>query len=125
MKVIVHGVHLSLNEEMKAYVDKRLRQALEHFADDEAAELEVMLKDINGPKGGADKECSVTFRMPGSAGIHVSETSDDIYKSIDLAEDRLVKAAKREMQKKREISGHHVSKPAARLGMELSNLPEQ
>ncbi len=125
MKVIVHGVHLTLNERMKDYVEKRLVRAMERFADDEAAELEVMLKDTNGPKKGKDMECSVTFRMPGSAGIHVAETTEDIFQSIDLCEDRLVKAAKREMDKKREISGHHVSKPAARLGMELSNLPEQ
>lgn len=115
MKVIVHGVHLALNDDLKAYVEKRLTRAVEKFADDEAAELEVMLKDINGPKGGRDKECSVTLRLPGSAGLHITETSEDIYAAIDLAQERLVKIAKREQEKKRSVAGHHVPKPAAHV----------
>ena len=118
MKVIIRGVHLTLNDDLKAYVEKRLARVIERFADDEAAELEVMLKDINGPKGGVDKECSVTLRMPGSAGIHITETTEDIYQSIDLAEDRLVKAARREIDKKRLPTNHPLPHPASRIGNE-------
>ena len=32
--------------------------------DNEAAELDIAIVDNNGPKGGIDKECSVTLRMP-------------------------------------------------------------
>ena len=118
MKVIIRGVHLTLYDELKAYVEKRLARIIERFADDEAAELEVMLKDTNGPKGGVDKECSVTLRMPGSAAIHITETTEDIFQSIDLAEDRLVKAARREIDRKRLPSAHPMSHPASRIGGE-------
>lgn len=126
MKLLIHGVHLTLNPELKAYVEKRLLQSIERFADDEAAELEVMLRDTNGTKGGEDKECSVTLRMPGSAGLHISETTSDIFQSIDLAQDRLVKAAKREMEKKRTVSGHRASNPASRFAEDSATqiLPE-
>lgn len=116
MKVLIHGVHLNVTPELKAYVERRLARALERLVDNEAAELDVMLKDSNGPKGGEDKECSVTLRLPGSAGLHVTERTADIRLSIDRAEDRLFVAAEREREKKRRPSGHPVPKPATRLG---------
>jgi putative sigma-54 modulation protein len=115
MKVVIHGVHLTLTDEMKAYVEKRLVHSLERFYDNEAAELSVHLVDVNGPKGGEDKECRVTVFMPGSAPLHLSERSDDIFKSIDLVEDRLIKATKRELDKKRQGAGHPMQKPAAHM----------
>jgi len=95
MKVNVRGVHLTLSDAIKRHVDKHLVEPLERFYDSEAAELEIHLRDINGPKGGKDKECSVTLRVPHGASLHVTEVSEDIYKSIDLARDRLEKSAKR------------------------------
>ena len=120
MKVIIHGVHLSLSDELKGYVEKRLARPMERFADDPAAELTVMLKDSNGSKGGVDKECSVTFSMPGSAALHVTEIDAEIHQAIDLAEGRLVTAAKREMEKKRTVTGHPGAKPAAILAEEAA-----
>ncbi len=116
MKVLIHGVHLSLTPELKEYTERRLQRSLERLIDNEAAELEVMLKDNNGPKGGEDKECSVTLRLPGSAGLHVTQTSADIRQSIDLAEDRLYNATERELGRKRQPAGHPVAKPATHMG---------
>jgi ribosomal subunit interface protein len=95
MKVNVRGVHLTLTDAMKRHVQKHLVEPIERFYDSEAAEMEVHLRDNNGPKGGNDMECSVTVRVPNAASFHVTEVSEDIYKSIDLARDRVEKTAKR------------------------------
>ena len=124
MKVIIRGVHLSLDPELRAYVEKRLARPMERFADDPSAELTVMLKDNNGSKGGLDKECSVTFSMPGSAALHVTESDAEIHQAVDLAEGRLVTAAKRELEKKRTVAGHPGPKPGAILAEEAGELPE-
>lgn len=95
MKVNVRGVHLTLSDAIKQHVQKHLVDPIEHFYDSEAAEIEIHLRDNNGPKGGVDKECSVTVRVPNSQSIHVTEVAEDIYKAIDLARDRVEKSAKR------------------------------
>jgi len=130
MKLILKGVHLSLTERMKAYVQEHLVEAIERFYDDEAAELNVHLVDSNGPKGGTDKECRVTAFIPGSTPLHITEATDDIFQSIDFAKDRLVKALKREMERKRMTTGHPSLKPSAQFDKALGgsipdNLPTE
>jgi ribosomal subunit interface protein len=115
MKVLLKGVHLQLTPALKGYVEEHLVERIENFYDDEAAELDVILADNNGPKGGEDKECRVTLFIPGSNPIHVTEASANMYESIDFARDRLEKALKRELEKKREVVGHPTHNPAGRL----------
>lgn len=105
MKVLLSGVHLSLSDRLRAHVEKHLVSALERFYDDPAAELDVQLVDSSG-RGGEDKECRITFFAPHSKPIHIVETTDDLFKSIDLARDRLERLVKRELEKKRAVTGH-------------------
>ena len=99
MKVNLRGVHLELTDAIKRHVQAHLVDPIERFFDDEAAELEIHLRDRNGPKGGNDMECSVTVRVPRAASIHVTEVDDDLYKAIDLARDRIETAAKRALER--------------------------
>jgi ribosomal subunit interface protein len=102
MKVLLRGVHLDLTDALKAYVDEHLVSHIERFADDEAAEIDISLVDTNGPKGGVDKECRVTVRLPGLSSVHVTETSDSLFPAIDASRDRLEKTLKRTLEKRRE-----------------------
>ena len=111
MKVNLRGVHLTLTEALKQHVEAHLMAPLRRIYDSEAAELEIHLRDSNGPKGGRDKECSVTVRFPnGHHSIHVTEASEDIYKSIDLARDRVVNSAKRVVERSQDK--RHEATPA-------------
>lgn len=103
MKVLLRGVHLDLTDALRAYVDEHLVSHIERFADDEAAEIDISLVDINGPKGGVDKECRVTVRLPGLSAVHVTETSDSLFPAIDAARDRLENALKRSRDRRREV----------------------
>ena len=95
MKVNLRGVHLTLTDAIKQHVQTHLVEPIRRFYDSEAAELEIHLRDSNGPKGGRDKECCVTVRFPHGHSIHITEVSEDVYKSIDLARDRVENSAKR------------------------------
>jgi ribosomal subunit interface protein len=101
MKVIVRGVHIDLTRGLKRYVFEHLVRPIERFYDSEAAEVDVHLCDTNGPKGGLDKECRVTVFMPRLPAIHITEASEDLYKCIDLARDRLERIAKKHLGKRR------------------------
>ena len=101
MKLLLHGVHVTLSPALKETVYEQLVAPVEKVADDEAAELEVHLCDTNGPKGGLDKECRVTLRLPNLPALHVTERSEDLFKCIQLTSDRLERMAKRLLERHR------------------------
>jgi putative sigma-54 modulation protein len=103
MKVLMRGVHLSLTEGLKAYVQKHLVEHIQRVCrDDTASEIDISLLDINGPKGGVDKECRVTVRLPGLSALHVTETAETLHQAIDAARDRTETALKRVLEKRRD-----------------------
>ena len=86
---------------------------LARFYDNEAAELRVELGDARKSKGGLDKECHLTLRMPGARTIQIEESTQDPYASLDVAGDRLIRAAKKELSRMRRPPGHHKYRPLA------------
>lgn len=130
MQTIVKGVHLRVGKQLRSYVEEHLLKPLGVFYDDEAAVLEVRLVDTNGPKGGKDKECRITVRLPGVRTLQITEVAEDIYKAIAFARDRAERLAKREIGRQRQINAHRVSRPASRLAPDfvaaelLKPLPE-
>ncbi|HKB76275.1 MAG TPA: HPF/RaiA family ribosome-associated protein [Myxococcales bacterium] len=113
MKVIIQGKQLRLSQGLKSYAREHVVEPLNRFYDNEAAELRVELGDVNGSKGGLDKECHLTLHMPGARTIQIEETTPDPYASMDAASDRLVRAAKRELQRMRRPSRRHKEHPLA------------
>jgi ribosomal subunit interface protein len=101
MKIIIQGKQLRLSKGMKKYAQEHVVAPLRRFYDNEAAELRVELGDTNGSKGGADKECHLTLHMPGARTIQIEETTQDPYASLDAASDRLLRAAKKELERMR------------------------
>lgn len=105
MKVLMRGVHLSLTDGLKSYLQEHLVDHIERLCDDqEASEIDISLVDINGPKGGIDKECRVTVRLPGLSAIHVTETAETLHGAIDMSRDRLENALKRTLERRRDVS---------------------
>src|SRR3989441_10882589 len=113
MKTIIQGKHLRLSRGLKSYAQEHVVAPLNRFYDNEAAELRVELGDVNGSKGGGDKECHLTLHMPGARTIQIEESTHDPYASMDAAADRLVRAAKKELQRMRRPSRRHKEHPPA------------
>ncbi|QRK08126.1 ribosome-associated translation inhibitor RaiA [Archangium violaceum] len=104
MKVLLRGVHLDLSDSLRDYATQHLVEPIARYIEDEASEIEIALVDINGTKGGVDQECRVTVRMPGFAGIHITETAETMFQAIDAMRDRLERTIKRTVEKRREAS---------------------
>jgi len=113
MKVLLRGVHLSLSDGLKSYVQEHLVDHIERLYDDEAAEIDISLVDNNGPKGGVDKDCRVTVRLPGLSAIHVTETAETLHQAIDAVRDRLGNTLKRTLEKRRDVSNHGLPEDVA------------
>jgi putative sigma-54 modulation protein len=113
MKVIIQGKQMRLSTGIKNYAHEHVVAQLERFYDNEAAELRVELGDARGSKGGLDKECHLTLRMPGARTIQIEESTQDPYASLDAAGERLIRAAKKEIERMRKPFGRHKYRPLA------------
>jgi putative sigma-54 modulation protein len=105
MQVLVRGVHVNVDEELRSFVGLHLERALHRIFQQQAVQVEVHLVDTNGAKGGLDQEARVTLRVPGIPAIHVEEVSDEIRKSIVGACARLERAAKKWLDKHHDHHG--------------------
>jgi len=61
--------------------------------------VEVRLTDLNGPKGGIDKQCSIVVTPPGQGTLRVEEQAADYYVAIDAAAVTLKKALARSLER--------------------------
>jgi putative sigma-54 modulation protein len=52
---------------------------------DTTCTIDVRLTDLNGPKGGIDKQCSLVVTPPGHATLRVAEQASEYYAAIDAA----------------------------------------
>lgn len=111
MKLVLRGVHYRVGPRMKRFVEAQLREPLELFLPEPAVEMDVMLRDNNGPKGGLDKECAVTVFLPGASPLHLTEASDDMYKSVHLMADRVERAVRKFVERRRDHSQYAAHPP--------------
>ena len=112
MKLIVQGKQMRITEGMRRFAEEHVVRPLRRFYDDEAAELRVEVGRENGNRG-ESTECHLTFRMPGARTIQIEESTPDPYACLELAADRLVRAAKKELGKRRWSKGRHKHHPLA------------
>jgi putative sigma-54 modulation protein len=91
----VKGLGVEVTDRLADFCRERLFEPLTRIYDREGARLEIELSDDNGPKGGLDKRCRITFEMPFTKSITVSENSADIFEAVDLAAHRFVRVVKR------------------------------
>ena len=95
MHVIVKARHMTLTPALKAHAEEKLGRSVMRIFDRPACQVEIELTDL-GAKDGDTKECRVVVYMPKGKTITITEVTDNMYKAIDLAEDRLLQQVKRE-----------------------------
>ena len=66
--------------------------------------VDISLSDINGAnKGGLDKRCLITLRLPGSKAIVIQEKGRDMYETIHLCVSRIRRTLDRHINRKRKF----------------------
>lgn len=111
MKLVLRGVHYRVGPRMKGFVEAQLREPLELFLPEPSVEMDVMLRDNNGSKGGLDKECSVTVFLPNASPLHLTEATEDMYKSVHLMADRVDRAVRKFVERRRDHTLHEAHPP--------------
>lgn len=105
MQLHIRARHLAVDPSIQDYISRKLAFSLDRFHQT-LASLVIRLKDLNGPRGGQDKECQIIASLPGSRSLVVTDQDSNLYAAIDRAVDRfrgsLVKLLKRYQNSKKQ-----------------------
>ncbi len=101
MQLLITGKNFKVGDELRDHIDRRLLFALGKF-DPEIDRVEVGLADVNGPKGGLDKQCRIVAKVRSLGSVVVEEQDLDFYTAVDRAADRLGRAVHRTIDRRRD-----------------------
>lgn len=105
MQTFIQSNDFALTNALDTFIKQQAKKSMTACAD-QVESLIVRLKDINGPKGGDDKECCVEVKLANSAPIIVSKRSSDAYTSIRKALSRASRTTLRKLGKRRASKTH-------------------
>ena len=84
----------------KEAIRNEVRNAVERYQD-RITRVEVHLKDVNGPKSGNDKQCTMEARVAGLDPMAVTADSDDLWTAIVDAAGKLQRKLQSDLEKRR------------------------
>jgi len=100
MKITIRARHLDLSPELRDLLHRRLEFALGRLATAIRA-VDVTIVDINGPKGGADKQCRIHVRGPSLRRTVIEHVGTDVLSTVSLAAERAGRAVARSLARRR------------------------
>ena len=98
MRIDIQANGFELTEALRQHAEKRLQFALS-WAGNDVRKIVVRLSDINGPRGGKDKRCTIQIPMPRAQDVVIEDTESDLYVAIDRAVDRAERALARKLER--------------------------
>lgn len=104
MQIEIQAVKFELTDALRAHVQRRLHFALSRF-EGRIARAIVRLSDLNGPRGGVDKDCRLQIRLHGLPDVVVEDTEADLYVAISRAADRAGRTLDRRLRRARNDFG--------------------
>lgn len=106
MEFEVRGRNLFLSEPLVFLVERRLGSALGRFAS-EIRRVDVKLADLNGPRGGIDKQCRVEVVFNHGGSVRAEGTEEHLRDAIDLAAHRIGRRLARRLGRRLDRTGSH------------------
>lgn len=103
MKITIRARHLDLTTELQDEIRRRIHLAFGRLGSWVRA-VDVTVADINGPKGGADKQCRLRVRGPALAGVFIEQIGVASLPTIASALDRAEQVIVRKMSRRRSFA---------------------
>lgn len=91
MRIHVVGRTVEIDDSLHGFVEHQLILALGQVSSGIHCAI-VRLYDLNGPRGGMDKTCSIEVRLRSRRSLVVEHTDTNLYAAINRAADRAGRA---------------------------------
>ena len=101
MRLIARNGGIEWTDALRRHAERRLGFALGRF-DNRLDTVTVRISDLNGPRGGVDKQCRIHLRLLRRPPLVVQGTEADAPAAIDRAADRAARAVARELANDRD-----------------------
>ena len=98
MQIRVFDGQIKTGEAELAYIVDRIGTIVGR-AFGTAAEVEVRLSDINGPRGGFDKRCAILVSGPRVRSLRIEKRAKSYYDAIDAAAATLRRALSKSLER--------------------------
>jgi hypothetical protein len=102
LKIEIRFRALEPSDLLRDHAVRRVHFHLSRFGP-EIHRVQVRVSDVNGPKGGIDKQCQVTVRGRRMGPVVVDDLSADAWSAVDLAIERAGRAVGRELERGRAV----------------------
>jgi putative sigma-54 modulation protein len=103
MRLNVKLRDLRLEDGQAETIERRIRFALGRFSH-HIRRAEVILADVNGPRGGRDKHCTVRVLMTTSSPVVVEITDVDPIAAVSRAVERAARHVSDGIERRRDLS---------------------
>ena len=101
MELEIRGQNLRVGDRLYEHVERQMNFALGQF-ESWLSGVSVHLEDVNGPKGGIDKQCRVLVTLKKGKTLKIEDLDADIISAVNRAADRMGQVVSREIDKRRE-----------------------
>lgn len=98
MRLEIHGQKVPVSAKLESHIERRLHYALDRLAP-RITSVSVYVEDVNGPKGGVDKQCRILAQVKPSGKVIVKETGEDAFQSVSLAAEKIGRAIRKRIDK--------------------------
>ena len=92
---------MDLSPALRDHTQMHLGMKLAKFARD-IERVTVRVEDVNGPKGGVDKVCKVKAVLNSLPTVIVEQRDPDVYAAVDGALDRLERAVRKALERRKQ-----------------------
>lgn len=93
MHIHVNGKNIEITDAIKAYVKEKLGKVVNHY--DQIQGIKVILSVIKNPSASGKHVAEVKCTLSSGTVVHVEESAESMYASIDLIADKLDRQVKK------------------------------
>ena len=101
--------NILLSSELDTFVRSTMHQALDRLGED-VLSIDVFLKDVNGPKGGVDKQVIVRLHLRNRRQLAIETLDENLYAAVRRSAKRAKTAVRRSLRKSRRIEKFRMHK---------------
>lgn len=106
MHIHVNGKNIEITDAIKAYVKEKLGKVVNHY--DQIQGIKVILSVIKNPSASGKHVAEVKCTLSSGTVVHVEESAESMYASIDLIADKLDRQIKKVKDKSLSSDKHSI-----------------